>query len=367
MPTPLAASPPTFGTNMVMGLLLPPESDAAVSLKNGAGLGVELANQAWGVNARLVIRGRTGQWGADGMEAARMILDDGAQGLIAPPDGAACHLVLQVAGRTAVPVVSLCGDSSVTQTGVPWLARVVPRTIEEAEALFTGLRCDHWVAVTPNGRAGREVRRDLQAAARNRAGTNGQFFEVNRPGTNPARLARQIIAGHPDSVLLWLDPAVAGTMAQALRKAGFAGELAGPGRLHSPDFVAAAGRGAEGLLAPGLRQSFVRIGPPQRTEFAAAYRERFGTSPDATAVMAGDAAWLLVQVLQSAGSHPAYRVFPLVGSFSGASGVLTFDRSGNLISNLGLLRLRGGQWIPEASQIPSGSSNKVAGRQFPQP
>ena len=352
---------------MVIGLLLPPESDAAVSLKNGAGLGVELANQALGVTARLVIRGRSGQWGADGVEAARMVLDDGAQGLIAPPDGAACHLVLQVAGRTAVPVVSLCGDSSVTQTGVPWLARVVPRTIEEAEAVFAGLRCDHWSAVTPNGRAGRELRRDLQAAARNRTGTNGQFFEVNRPGTNPARLVRQIIAGHPDAVLLWLDPAVAGTMAQALRKAGYAGELAGPGRLRSSDFVAAAGRGAEGLLVPGLLQSIAPTGPPQRTDFTTAYHERFGASPDATAVMAGEAAWLLVEVLQSAGSRPAHTAFPLVGSFSGASGVLTFDQAGNLIADLGLLRLRDGQWLPMESLPPLGTSITATGKQFPQP
>ena len=68
-----------------------------------------------------------------------MVLDDGAQALIAPPNGAATHLALQVAGRTAVPVISLCADSSVSRTGVPWMVRIAPTTIEEARFLLAGL------------------------------------------------------------------------------------------------------------------------------------------------------------------------------------------------------------------------------------
>ena len=89
-------------TNLVIGLLVPPEEPEAASLRDGVTLGVERANQSPGPRVSLVIRGRAGQWGADGVEAARMVTDDGALGLIAPPDGAASHLVLQVSGRTAV-------------------------------------------------------------------------------------------------------------------------------------------------------------------------------------------------------------------------------------------------------------------------
>jgi len=66
------------GTNLVIGLLVPPEEPGAASLRDGATLGVELANQSPGPSIRLIIRGRTGQWGADGVEAARMATDDGA-------------------------------------------------------------------------------------------------------------------------------------------------------------------------------------------------------------------------------------------------------------------------------------------------
>ena len=53
----------TENTNLVIGLLVPPEEPCAASLRDGATLGVEQANQSPGSRARLVIRGRAGQWG----------------------------------------------------------------------------------------------------------------------------------------------------------------------------------------------------------------------------------------------------------------------------------------------------------------
>src|SRR5690242_1137323 len=116
----VTASETSAATNLVIGLLLPEDEPLSLSVRQGVLLGVERFQANRGTVARLVVRGAVGQWGTDGVEAARMVTDDGAQALIAPPAGAASHLALQIAGRTAVPVISLCGDSSVTQTGVPW-------------------------------------------------------------------------------------------------------------------------------------------------------------------------------------------------------------------------------------------------------
>ena len=331
-------------TNLVIGLLLPPEEPAAASLRNGATLSVEQANQSPGPSARLVIRGRTGQWGADGVEAARMVTDDGAQGLIAPPDGAASHLVLQVSGRTAVPVVSLCADSSVSRTGIPWMVRIVPRTVEEAKALFTGMHAGHWIAVIPDGRAGREVARDLKEAATNSGCSIEKTIEVNPSFTNMASLARQILTNRPDFVLLWLDPAMSGTLGKALRAAGFAGTIAGPGRLRSADFAAAAGCAMEGLVVPGpiLEKDAATV----CQHFTDAFRGRFGCEPDATAAAAYDAATLLIHILKQTGGRPAHGAFPIGFSFTGASGILAFDSQGNRKATLQLLETRGGRFVP---------------------
>ena len=60
-----------------IGLLLPPEEAEAASLRAGVLLAVEHANLTPTSSVSLVVRGRTGQWGADAVEAARMVLDDG--------------------------------------------------------------------------------------------------------------------------------------------------------------------------------------------------------------------------------------------------------------------------------------------------
>jgi ABC-type branched-subunit amino acid transport system substrate-binding protein len=331
-------------TNLVIGLLVPPEEPAAASLRDGATLGVELAHQSPGPRVSLVIRGRIGQWGADGVEAARMVTDDGALGLIAPPDGAASHLVLQVSGRTAVPVISLCADSSVSQTGVPWMARIVPRTIEEAETLFTGIHASHWVAVIPDGRAGREAARDLNDAATNRGCSIEKMIEVNRSFTDATRLGRQILKNHPDAILLWLDPATAGTLAKALRAAGFAGTLAGPGRLRSADFAKTAGNAMEGLMVPG--PIWEKDAAVAFQHFTNAFRARFGHEPDATATAACDATTLLIHILRQTGDHPAHEAFPIGFSLAGASGILSFDSQGNRKVNLQMFKAHGGQFIP---------------------
>jgi ABC-type branched-subunit amino acid transport system substrate-binding protein len=334
----------TNNTNLVIGLLVPPEEPGAVSLRDGVTLGVELANQSPGAHVSLVIRGRTGQWGADGVEAARMATDDGALGLITPPDGAATHLVLQVSGRTAVPVITLSADSSVSQTGVPWMARIVPRTVEEAKMLFTGIHASHWVAVIPDERAGREAARDLNEAATNSNCSIEKMIEVKSSFTNAARLGKQILKNHPAAILLWLDPATAGTLAKALRAAGFSGTLAGPGRLRSADFAKTAGDAMEGMMVAG--PILEKDATTAFQHFADAFRVRFGHEPDATATAAYDATTLLIHILRQPGGRPAHEAFPIGFSLAGATGILSFDSEGNRKVNLQLFKAQGGQFIP---------------------
>src|ERR1019366_4192106 len=337
----------TENASLVIGLLVPPEEPSSASLRDGATLGVEQSNQSPGSHVSLVIRGRTGQWGADGVEAARMVTDDGALGLIAPPDGAASHLVLQVSGRTAVPVISLCADSSVSQTGVPWMVRIVPRTVEEAKILFTSIHASHWIAVVPDGRAGRETTRDLKEAATNSGCSIEKMIEANPAFTNAAQLTKQILTNHPDAVLLWLKPATAGTLAKALRAAGFAGTLVGPGRMRSTDFATAAGDASEGFVVPApiLEKEAATVFQHFNDDF----RKRFGHEPDATAAAAYDAATLLIHILRQTGETPAHEAFPLGFPFTGASGILVFDFQGNRKVNLQLFKAHGGQFIPAAT------------------
>jgi branched-chain amino acid transport system substrate-binding protein len=352
------------GSPLLIGLLLPPEEPASASLRQGAQLAIEHANHLPGPKAGLIVRGRAGQWGDDGVEAARMVLDDGARGLIAPSGGAASHLSLQVAGRTAIPVVSLCGDSSVTGAGIPWMVRLAPRTIDQARAILAvaplpGLpppgpsatreapppsrrHATRWAAVVPGARAGREATRDLEAAARATGCVLQKPVEVTTNLTAAGTLVRQVLTNQPDGVLLWLDPAPAGRLASLLRAAGFAGRLAGPDQLQSDEFLQAAGPAAEGVVLPTVvRDESSRA---VLARFGADYRNRYQSGPDISAALAYDAALLLTHILRKSGTETPHRAFPLVETLPGASGSLAFDREGNRKVTLNLLVCHNGKF-----------------------
>jgi branched-chain amino acid transport system substrate-binding protein len=345
MPPSTAGETPA-GTNVVIGLLLSETEPLGLSIRQGALLGIErLTNRTQNKTATLVIRGALGQWGTDGVEAARMVTDDGAQGLIAPPDGAGSHLALQVAGRTAVPVISLCGDSSVTQTGVPWTVRIVPRTGEEARALFGGckIKVKRWVACVPDGRRGREITRDMSEAAAKAGVILEKAIEVKWPMTDPSLFCDRLLTNRAEGILLWLDPIPAASLLKLLRTAGFKGQLAGPSWLRCVNFEKTAGSASEGFVMPSPARDEETDARFER--FASAFRARFGREPDATAAMSYDAAQLLAQILYRANGRPAHEFFPVDFIFPGVTGVLSFDPQGNRKVGLQLRELRNGHWF----------------------
>ncbi len=342
-----AAEPVSPGTNIVIGLLVPPEEPFGQNIRDAARVAVEQANRAEGKKVSLIVRGRVGQWGADAQEAARMVLDDGATALIAPPDGSASHLVLQVSGRTAVPVVSLCADSSVSRAGVPWFARAVPRTGDEAKVLFSFFSrvpspVTHWLAFVPAGRPGREISNDLKMAAL----INGCFVDqvVEITGTNTETRISGAITTNTTGVLVWQDPKPAAECVKWLKRAGFTGVVAGPIRLHTPDFVSAAGDSLEGFVLPGL---LLGEASEQRFQaFQTVFRKEFKREPDITAAFAFDGTALLVQLLRNTEPEALSRSFAADLTLSGVSGVLTFDAEGNRKAALQLLVYDNGSFVP---------------------
>jgi len=334
---------------LTLGLVAPPDEPDATSLLRGVQLAVADANETGEKPVALEVRSGSGQWGSVGNDAVTLVCERHVDAIITPSDGAASHLILQVAGRTRVPVASVCPDSSVTDAGVIWAVCVVPRTDKEAGALFaTARRTDgsslHWWAVVPAGRPGRAVRRDLETAARLTANPLDRIVECDEPKTDLAALVHMIVAAAPGGVLIWLPPARAGTMAAALRNAGYGGCLAGPSSLDSPEFFAAAGAAATGVLATGFRAD---TDLQKRAEqFETQFRRKYDARPDFSAAAAYDAARVLIETLRRAGDGTGYRQFPLALPTAGVTGVLHFDNSGNRTDALQVLTCQQGRFVP---------------------
>jgi ABC-type branched-subunit amino acid transport system substrate-binding protein len=277
-----------------------------------------------------------------------MAFDDAVQGLIAPPGGAPSHLTLQVSGRTAIPVVSLCGDASVTTAGVPWSVRIVPATTAEAVALFSGLKANcgtpAWLAFVPEDRAGREAGSDIEKAARSAGHVIAQTICVPPHVADVSTLYHQFPEEWPHGVLLWINPEPAGHLAKYLRTVGFKGPIAGPGRLASASFRRAAGSALDGFIVvtPDLDETALKA----MDAFDRAYEIRYGQPANPTAALAYDAAFLLMRLLESAGNTPVHTRFPLTNIQPGITGPLQFESNGNRLVPLRLQCYRDGQLQP---------------------
>jgi ABC-type branched-subunit amino acid transport system substrate-binding protein len=337
---------PVASSSLKIGILLPPEEAQSASIREGVLVAQERAGRTG--NIEIIIRGRAGQWGADADEAARMVTDDGVVGLVAPPDGAASHLVLQVSGRTAVPVASLCGDSLVTLTGVPWMLRVAPRTVEEARALFqaipglAALKRVRWAAVVPEGRAGREVSHDLTQAASDCHAELGGIVETDNSCTNFDVLKAKVLQCRPEGILVWLAPIPAGKLANNLRQGGFTGAMAGPCSLKSASFVASAKDALEDFIIPSIFRD--ETSTKLFSSFQTAYRARWGHDADAVAGMSYDAVVVLTHLIQSTFQAATHR-FPPDFSEPGVTGQLSFDEQGNRKLTLELLKGHDGKFV----------------------
>jgi ABC-type branched-subunit amino acid transport system substrate-binding protein len=346
----------THSVSFKIGLLLPPTEADAGDIRRGAELGLAAVNRQPGAKVEIIVRGQAGQWGSDGNEAVMLALDDGADALLAPSSGATVHQALQVAGRTRVPVVSLCPDTSVTRAGVPWTVRVAARTDDEAAALFavikqaTGKTSLSVVALVPPERAGREAGKDLQHAARGANVEAAQIISVAPGDTNFTPLLQPALAARPDAILLWLDAPEAGRLAGAVRAAGYSGCLAGPGSLCCPAFFRAGGGSVAGVLipvpaaitSPGERRERFQKDLVESSPLAGetASPSPANPPPNLPAALAFDAVLVLADVLRHADGRPAFREFPLPRSLSGVTGELTFDREGNRRGSLQVLALR---------------------------
>jgi ABC-type branched-subunit amino acid transport system substrate-binding protein len=333
-----------------LGLILPPGEPHAAAIRRGAATGVTRARTEHGLEVILLERGTPGQWGTEGDDAVALALDAGAQALIAPTLGTTVHLVEQVAGRTRIPLVSLCSDTSVTGARIPWVLRIVPTTVDEARVLFATIRTGagepirRWAALVPEGRAGREVTRDLGAAAK--AGGTDLVSVIAVPATPtnaPAWIARAIRES-PAGLLLWLDPATAVPLVSAAREAGYRGALAGPGRLAGKDFLPQVGAAAEGFWTTRLHPPPAARAP--RAMGAEDPHGSVGPAEDPLAAAATDAVTLLAAILREAGEGPAFRVLPLKREVAGATGVLKFDAVGNRIVELEAIIVRQGRFEP---------------------
>lgn len=328
-----------------IGVLLSGDENEDSAVLKGLQLAMNGLKGAVRNKFELVARQKSSQWGQEADEAVSMVFGEGASGLIVGSGGIPSHLLLQVAGRTRIPVVSLCSDTSVTGAGIPWAVRMLPSNIDEATTIFKYFNRQQskptsWIALVPTERAGREIANDIKTAADTNDIKIGKIVEIPYSRDKIAEIVAGIVREKPSAILIWLPPVQSAICAIELRKAGYTGYLAGSSKLYSQAFAKNVGRFADGLVIAGI-------------DFYDNENAKLSLSPDSLntlkneylSAMAFDAGLLLMKHLDKCDREHPYRGFPLERDFYGISGKLSFNKFGDRIIELKVLVFSDGKFI----------------------
>ena len=324
---------------------------------HGVQLAFEEANAAGGYKGKpfeLVVRNDTGLWGASANEVVQLAYDEGVRLIIGTVDGANTHIAIRVALKIEIPVVNVGDlDPTLVETKIPWLFRVVPDDRQQAYTLafylYRQLGLKRVAVLRANNRYGRfGVAEFLRGSVRlERASPIEVNYELDWERSNPdfeAQIER-LRRVSPEAVVLWADALPAARVVRRMREAGLQMPVYACDRVVHPDFLAAAGAYAEGVVAVTPFDPGADV--PGLARFRARYRERFGRSPTSYAAHAYDGAWLSVQAVRRAGLNRARIRDALAAAqrVQGITGDLHFDAVLSNRRRVTLSTVKGGRFV----------------------
>jgi ABC-type branched-subunit amino acid transport system substrate-binding protein len=88
---------------------------------------------------RLAVRDENERWGEASSDLVELIDDDRALALVTLFHGNIAHQAEQVANKLSVPVLTLTSDPTTTSINIPWIFRLGPSDIDQAQTIATAL------------------------------------------------------------------------------------------------------------------------------------------------------------------------------------------------------------------------------------
>ena len=379
------------GSEIKIGLLAPlsgPHQDEGKALLEAAQLAIEdeaASPLPEGRRLSIVPRDQSGPWGRTANEVVHLVYEDQAVAIVTSLDGGSAHLAEQVGTKVGIPVVTLSSDPTTTQINLPWIFRLGPTDAQQARAfardIYAARKLKQVILITENGHDGRVGREQFEKAAGELNAPPAIELAIDPADWNPASVAKQIAAQKPDALVFWTGHESAARLVPRFRRAFptapvYLCQEAAQGRFEdsapkhckcqeqalkmsaeaasSYDGITSASTGNTGtgsslrpagssdteqnniwIVTPRLAES------PLRESFEKRFRARAGALPTPAAAQAYDAVRILAAALRRSGPNRARLRDALaeLSPYAGASGVISFDRAGNDLSDVTLVRL----------------------------
>jgi branched-chain amino acid transport system substrate-binding protein len=163
----------------------------------------------------------------------------------------------------------------------------------------------------------------------------------------------KIKAAKPEFVYVPGYYADVGPILLQARELGITVPFGGGDGWDSPVLLQTAGKAAEGCFfsnhySPDSKELVVQT-------FVKNYQKKYGTTPDALAALAYDAAKLLLDAINRAGSTDSSKIRDALAAtkgFRGVTGVITFDANRNPIKSAVIIEIKGGKQVYRATVKP---------------
>lgn len=360
--TPTATTPPP-SKEIVIGVVAPLTGEAATfgkSTKQGA----ELAQEEWNAKGGLL-----------GAQIKLVVADDKGD----PTEAAAAYTrlieqdkVIAIVG-TVMSKCSLAGAPICQAKKIPMISPTStnPKVTEVGDFIFRACFIDPFQGTVGAKFAydnlgvrkaacifdvGNDYTKGLSEYFRDKfkeLGGEIVGFEAHPTGTTDfnAQLTKIISAG-PELIYISDYYNDAGLIMKQARALGFKGYFLGGDGWDSPDLVKIGGDAVEGGF---FTNHFSKDDPrPEVQNLVKAYTAKFGEPPDALAALAYDAANLLFDAINRAGSTdgPAVRDAMKAANFKAVSGQITFDENRNPVKAAVIIEMKNGQQVYKATVQP---------------
>ncbi len=333
------------------GNVLAPQGN---QLLNGAILATEEANARGGYNGlpfKVMPHNDVGLWGAAANEVVKMS-DEGAWAILGTIDDVNSHVAIRVALKLEIPVVN-CGDPdpTFTETGIPWVIRVIGDDRQSSYALVDYIhhQQEHKrVAVLrANNRYGRVGIMEFRDAALRIGHPLVMEIRYDEGETTFDTQLERIKNSNPDAILLWGNAKEMGMIVNQIKEMGMEQPIYASDRSVNPEFLEIAGENSEGIIT--TCQYNPKGDSPKLLAFQANYQKRFGMVPDVFAAHAYDGMSLIIESIYKVGLNKTLIRDKLTDlktfqGYEGVTGEIILDASWADIGPIWMAEIKDGEY-----------------------
>lgn len=255
----------------------------------------------------------------------------------------------------SMPVITDSVSKAITDGTTPYLFRIIPTDQVSAGQLvayaFNKLYFQKFAIIYVNNDYAKGMKEYFQEKISSLGGditTTEIFFEGRTKDFTPE--LEKIKNSAPDTIIFIGYNKEAAQILRQARDLGITTPFLSTDGISSQELITLGGAAVEGIRFDGFFHTSVKKNASEK--FSNAFITHYGQEPDSSAALAYDSAQLLIAAIRKNGPsrEGIYNYLTTVKNFPGVTGNITFDAKHDVQTNIMILTVKDGKFIPDPLQ-----------------